>query len=574
MSSSTIRKAIGVVKDQTSISLAKVAGNMAPEVEVLVVKATSHDEDPADEKYYREIIYLVNGSRSYVAACVAIVWRRLRKTHDWIVALKSLMLVHRVLVDGNPWFEEEIAFAASRGMRVLNMSDFRDEAHSNSWDHVGFVRFYAMYLDEKVELELFERRSRGDERKFVGFESRREFKDVTTVRETRPEKVFGELKRLLRLLDRVLASKPSGMARNNRLVVVAFYQVLKESFGLYAEIRAALGVLFDMFIEMESVDCLKGYDIYVSAAKMIDELGDLYSWSKDIGVARSSEYPEVQRITDKLLCTLEGFLKDMSNRSSKNTEISKDDKVPAKEEPEPDTNEIKALPPPVNYTSPTPVESQPVPEPKPQPQQVTEDLVNLRDEVFADEHGNKLTLALFSATAAANTNGEWEAFPSDGESEVTSAWQTPAAENCKAEWEFALVESASNLSRQRAALGGGFDPLLLNGMYDQGTVRQHVNSSTMSGGSASSVALPGVGKSATSILALPAPDGTLQPVGSQDPFAASLAVPPPSYVQMAEMERKQQFLVQEQLLWQQYRRDGMQGQLGLAGIGPSPQHMI
>lgn len=25
-------------------------------------------------------------------------------------------------------------------MRVINMSDFRDEAHSSSWDHAGFVR--------------------------------------------------------------------------------------------------------------------------------------------------------------------------------------------------------------------------------------------------------------------------------------------------------------------------------------------------------------------------------------------------------------------------------------------------
>ncbi|KAL9440387.1 hypothetical protein AB3S75_019115 [Citrus x aurantiifolia] len=83
------------------------------------------------------------------------------------------------------------------------------------------------------------------------------------------------------------------------------------------------------------------------------------------------------------------------------------------------------------------------------------------------------------------------------------------------------------------------------------------------------------------VLALPAPDGTVQTVGNNDPFAASLTVPPPSYVQMAEMERKQQFLVQEQQLWQQYGRDGMQGQVALGKIaggsgyyGPNPQSMM
>ncbi|CAI0444325.1 unnamed protein product [Linum tenue] len=102
-------------------------------------------------------------------------------------------------------------------------------------------------------------------------------------------------------------------------------------------------------------------------------------------------------------------------------------------------------------------------------------------------------------------------------------------------------------------------------MYDQGVVRQHVGTAQLSGGSASSVALAGPGKTTTPVLALPAPDGTVQAV-NQDPFAASLIVPPPSYVQMADMEKKQHLLVQEQVVWQQYARSGMQGQASLARV--------
>lgn len=597
MAPSTIRKAIGAVKDQTSISIAKVAGNISPELEVLVVKATSHDEDPADEKYFREIISLTSYSRGYVSACIATVSKRLSKTHDWIVALKSLLLVHRLLVDGNPCFEDEIVHATRGGIRVLNMSDFRDEAHSNSWDHAGFVRFYAMYLDEKVEFSVFEKKRRGGEGKFeerdernrreygefrddydhglgrrsrsygdlndsIRREQREQRREATPMREMRPERVLERLNQLLRILDRVLGCRPAGMAKSSRLVLVALYQILKESFELYVEICEALGILLDKFTEMEYADCVKAFDAYVSAAKMIDELVGFYGWCKDMGIARSSEYPEVQRITDKLLGTLEGFLKEMSNQP-KIPERNKEEKPPVKEEMEVNINEIKALPAPENYTPPPPP---PEPEqPKTQPQHVTEDLVNLKDDaVSADEQGNRLALALFSGPPTSNANGSWEAFPSNGEPEVTSAWQTPAAETGKADWELALAESASNLSKQKATLAGGFDPLLLNGMYDQGAVRQHVSTSQLSGGSASSVALPGPGKTATQVLALPAPDGTVQPVGHQDPFAASLAVPPPSYVQIADMERKQQLLVQEQQVWNQYGRDGMQGQASLA----------
>lgn len=131
----------------------------------------------------------------------------------------------------------------------------------------------------------------------------------------------------------------------------------------------------------------------------------------------------------------------------------------------------------------------------------------------ADDQGNRFALALFAGPATNKGNNSWEAFPSNGEPEVNSAWDNPAAESGKADWELALVESASNLSKQKAALGGGLDPLLLNGIYDQGMVRQHVSTAQLSGGSASSVALPAAGKSATPVLALPAPDGTIQTVG-------------------------------------------------------------
>ncbi|XP_050209410.1 putative clathrin assembly protein At2g25430 [Mercurialis annua] len=610
MAPSTIRKAIGAVKDQTSISIAKVAGNIAPDLEVLVVKATSHDDEPADGKYINDIITLTSRSRGYVTACVAAVSKRLSKTHDWIVAIKGLMLVHRLLVDGHPSFQEEIVVSTRRGMRVLNFSEFRDETNLHSWDHVAFVRFYALFLDEKIDVEVAVRKWRGgdgEDRRLGfdesndGFRARddsfdyamsrrsRSYGDMndggddsvgrdkwkeggstsTLIRQMKPEMVLRKLCLLLRMLDRVFACRPTGMAKNSRLVLVSLYALVKESFVLYADICDALGVVLDRFTEMEYEDCVEGFDMYVSAAKMIDELVGFYGWCKDVGVARSSEFPAVKRITDQLLGTLQGFLKEMRNRSSsKSPERNKEEKIPIKPEAEAESNmtEIKALPPPENYYPPTP----PVPQPKPQPRQVsTEDLVNLRDGVSADEQGNKLALALFSEPPTSDTNGAWESFPTNGEAEVISAWQTPAAESGKANWELALVETASNLSKQKADLGGGMDPLLLNGMYDQGVVRQHVNATQFSCGSASSVALALSGKSTTPVLALPSADGTFQPVGNQDPFAASLAIPPPSYVQMADMERKQHLVVQEEQLWQQYGKDGMHGQVGLTQINRS-----
>lgn len=605
MAPSTIRKAIGAVKDQTSIGIAKVASNMAPELEVAIVKATSHDDDPASEKYVREILQLTSYSRGYVSACVVAVSKRLGKTRDWIVALKCLMLIHRLLNDGDAVFQQEIMYATRRGTRLLNLSDFRDEAHSNSWDHSAFVRTYALYLDQRLEMMVYERKQSGNGGEIEKFgarddrynyrspqgsnrgydyeysdrrdepsgmrrsrssgdvrESAQERKDVTPLREMAPEKIFGKMSHLQRLLDRFLSCRPTGLAKNERMILVALYTIVKESFKLYADICEVLAVLLDKFFDMEYQDCVKAFDAYANSAKQIDELVGFYNWCKDIGVSRSSDYPEVQKITSKLLETLEEFVRDRAKALKSPERKVEALPPPQEEEPVPDMNEIKALPAPENYTPPPP----PEPEPEPPKPAVQEDLVDLRDEgVTADDQGNKFALALFAGPVANNGNGSWEAFPSNGGAEVTSAWQNPAAETGKADWELALVESASHLSQQKAAMGGGLDPLLLNGMYDQGMVRQHTSTAQLSGGSASSVALPGPGASKTPVLALPAPDGSVQTVG-QDPFAASLSIPPPSYVQMSDMEKKQQLLVQEQMVWQQYSRDGMQGQTSLSKI--------
>ncbi|XP_071701260.1 probable clathrin assembly protein At4g32285 [Rutidosis leptorrhynchoides] len=555
MASSTIRKAIGVVKDQTSISIAKVAGNVAPDLEVLIVKATGHDNEPAEEKYIREILNYTSCSRSYVSACVYTLFKRLSKTRDWVVALKALMLVHRLLVDGDFAICQEIMGASRKGTRVLNMSEFHDEAHSNSWDHSGFVKSYALFLDQKLKLIAFEQNvSEVDDR--CEFRSRsygdlyelkridiKDVKVVKQVKEMSNEKVLERLNHLLSVLDRVLSCRPTGNAKNSRMVLIVLQIVLKESFGVYGDMCEALAVLFDRFSEFEYDFGVKAFDEYVYAAKMSDELVGFYTVCKDLGVARSYEFPKVKSISDELLGGLEKVLREKKNVSNneKNREIVKLDDV---SETLTNMNEIKALPPPESHKSP-PRTAVPVPQPP------TEDLLNLKDDAMsADAHGNKLPISLFSAPQNMNPNGSWEVLSS----------------NVADDWEVALVESASNLSKQKADMAGGLDSLVLNGMYDQGVVRQHVNNDQLSGGSSSSVVMPGLARNGTSILALPAPDGTLQSVGPQDPFAASLAIPPPAYVQIADMEKKQNLLLQEQHVWQQYGSNGMQGQGALMRI--------
>ncbi|KAF8015143.1 hypothetical protein BT93_H0826 [Corymbia citriodora subsp. variegata] len=544
MAPSTIRKAIGAVKDQTSIGIAKVSNNMAVQLEILVVKATSHDEDPADERHIREILAFTAHSKAYLDTCVALISRRLSKTRDWMVALKALLLVHRIVVDGHPSFEDEIVFASRRGMRLLNMSHFRDEAHSNSGDHSSFVRFYAMYLEEKVEFSVFEKRQESGSGSGGGAEDDRRSspanKEISSIKEMRPERVSARLNNQLRILDRVLACRPAGAARTSRLVLVALYLVLKESFALYREVSEALEVLQERFAQMEYEECLRAFDMYVGTAKLIDELLGHYNWCRDAGIARMSEFPEVQRVSDEVLRSLDSMLKEMSrNRPSKDSPMRIEGQnlnSPVERRSEPTMNEVRALPAPENHTALAPLVE---PQPEPQSQHATGELIDLRDDgVSADEQRDKLAVTLFSGAPNATANGSWEPFAWTGQPEFNSAWDTPVADDTKDDWELLLIETASNLAKEKADTASGFDPSLLNGMYNQGAARQHTGADQSSGGG--SVATPVVPGEATEsrVLALPAPEGTVRPAGPQDPFSASL---PPQLPQM---------LGQEQQMWQ------------------------
>ncbi|KAG1328149.1 ENTH/ANTH/VHS superfamily protein [Cocos nucifera] len=571
MAPSSIRKALGAVKDKTSIGLAKVSNtSTVSDLDVAIVKATRHNEFPAEEKHIREILSLTCYSRAYVSACVSTLARRLGKTKSWTVALKTLILVHRLLCDGDPAYEHEIYSATRRGMRMLNMSDFRDTSRSDAWDFSAFVRTYALYLDERLEYRVHGRRKRRRSRSSICTDEEEEEAAVvdaaaaraTPVREMKTDRLFIRTQRLQQLMERVLACRPTGAAKNNRIVHVALYPLVKESFQIYYDLAEIMNIFIDRFMELEVPECVRVHGIFSRLAKQFEDLEVFYGWCKAVGMCRSSEYPEIERITTKKLDVMDDFIRDKSRLadSKKNRDFE-----PEPEEPDDDISNIKALPAPEDYSSDPPAEqkeelqeerNQPSP---PGVEQLKEeekeevDLLNLKDDAMTGEdHGNSLALALFDGNTASNTEPKWEAFPD--------------ADSC--DWETALVQSASNLSGQKATLGGGLDMLLLDGMYAQAHTSAAAAAHAQGyggGGSASSVAIRA--PAMQPMLALPAPptSGGTNIFGG-DPFTASLMVPPPSYVQMSDMEKKQHLLSGERQMWEQYARDGMQGQLGPAKL--------
>ncbi|KAL9329131.1 hypothetical protein ACSQ67_004134 [Phaseolus vulgaris] len=558
MAPGSLRRAIGAVKDQTSIGLAKVGNSTSlADLHVAIVKATKHDEYPAEEKHMREILSLTCYSRAFISACVNILSRRLSRTSSWTVALKTLILIQRLLSEGDPAYEQEIFFATRRGTRFLNMSDFRDNSKHNSWEFSAFVRTYALYLDERLEYKMQNKRGKrsrfacDDEEEIMEKEIERgrhirererdrEMVTATPISEMKTSIVFSKMQHLQLVLERFIACRPTGKARTHRLVTVALYPIVKESFQIYNNITEILSIFIDRFVGMEIPECIRVYDIFCRVGKQYDELDLFYSWSKNIGIARSTEYPEIERVTTKKLEVMDQYIKDKAKNKKLRIQEENNEESESEPEPEEDINAIKALPAP-EYLCQEPAENvkEEIKEEEPKEEKLVQtegDLLDFGDDMeTSQECGANLALALFDG--ATPTSSATQALPWHAFDDV-------------ADWETALVQSSSNLSNQKPSLGGGFDTLLLDGMYRQAEMNAAMQAHNYGmNGSGSSMAQRLTGGPA--MLALPAPQ-TSGGSASVDPFAASLAVAPPAYVQMSEIEKRQKLLMEEQVMWQQY----------------------
>ncbi|KAL6840220.1 hypothetical protein ACP4OV_030030 [Aristida adscensionis] len=558
MAPSKLRAALGAAKDQTSIGLARAGGadEVAADLEVAVVRATAHGEClPADERHVQDILTLTRYSRARVAACVAAVSRRLGRTRAWHVAVKALSLVHRLLADGDPAFEQEVFLATRAGRRVLDMSRFRAGDRARSRAGAGafpaFVRAYAAYLDDRLKHRMQGRtagvasprkwRLDGGRDSFDGTDG--VGKAWSLVPGHRPatamtsEDLIAAAQQLKHLLNRFVACRPTGKARTNRVVCAALHGLVKESAAMYCELTEVMAALVDRFVELETPSCVLVHAMFTSLARLVEELDDIYSWCKATDVCRPSDVPDVERVKQRKLDLMDEFIRDRIESASRwsrspsvsfsprFTHVDKYDVEAADHPPTPKKQMVVALAQEENDAA------------KAAPPQSAGPIVVVDDKTADFLNLTEDASPLFEGKPA-ETSPEWVVF-----------------EDYPTVWDTAPPPSTSRPAAPRVELGGGFTTTLLDGMYSHGTANAAMTNAHAFGGSASSVAMRPPGANATA-LALPPASGASSAADAArpDPFAASLFVPPPTCVQMTDLQTRQRLLAEEQMAWQQYER--------------------
>ncbi|XP_019183884.1 PREDICTED: putative clathrin assembly protein At5g35200 isoform X1 [Ipomoea nil] len=445
----SLRKTLGALKDTTTATVAKINSHYK-ELDIAIVKATNHVEQPANEKQIKAVFaaILATRHRDDVAYCIHALERRLSKTHNWAVALKTLILIHRALREVDLTFHEELINYGQSRSYMLNMTHFKDDSSPNAWDYSGWVRSYALYLEERLEcfrilkydVETYYTRS----------------KELDTL------ELLEQLPALQQLLHCVIGCQPQGAAMHNHVIQSALSMVALESIKIYNAISDGTATLVDKFFEMKRQNALRALDIYRKAGQQAEKLSEFYEICKKLDVGRGEKFITIERPPTLFLQTMEEcvkeaprpstFLKDSQAVDNKSKVILATD---YKKKPEV-----------------TEARSPPLPPPKLVPEPNAKDI---KTKSLVAEPPNLLSQKdpAPAVTKLDEKNAVALAIVPPDSADQTANGRNPA--NGATAWELALAEAPSSIESVATAskLARGLDKLTLDSLYDDAITRRN-----------------------------------------------------------------------------------------------------
>ncbi|KAK7320116.1 hypothetical protein RJT34_04850 [Clitoria ternatea] len=333
------RQVCSALKEHSYIRYAKIASASGfSDINLIIVKATSPDDMLLHEKYIQYLLNLFSMSPSSCHSFALSFTRRFGNTRSWRVALKCLILLHRLLrsVPGNSTLWTELLWTRSSALISLYPCHFRDNSSCSPVSYTNFIIAYAHLLDEALNCVSWDSTALKNQHRHQQEEEEEEEEDEgeeAAESGTFQEKMMemGEILELLpqlqSIIDRVMDCYPVGVASRSVLVQSAMKLIIRDSFVCYTRFRREIVVVLDNLLQMPYRHCIAAFNIYKKAAVQTNHLYEFYEWCKAKGLCGFYEYPSVEPIPYIQIKALESFLSGMwqlteSSSSSSSEESS------------------------------------------------------------------------------------------------------------------------------------------------------------------------------------------------------------------------------------------------------------
>ncbi|XP_076896693.1 putative clathrin assembly protein At5g57200 [Bidens hawaiensis] len=518
----SLRKAYWALKDSTKVGLAKVNSEFKVSLDIAIVKATSHVECPPKDRHVQKIFAATSVvvPRADVAYCIHTLHRRLLKTKNWIVAIKTLIVFHRILREGDPSYREELLNYLQR-RQVFQISSFKDDSSSLAWDCSAWVRTYGMFLEERLEcfrLLKYDIETECSTRREAGIST-----GYNRIRIMNSDELLEQLPAMQQLLYRLIGCQPEGAAYHNYLVQYALGLVLKESFKIYCSINDGIINLVDLFFDMPKHEAVKALNIYKKSGKQAEYLAEFYDYCRHLDFARNFQFPILRQPPASFLVTMEEYIREASSIGLvsnmrleyvklKEEESEESNSKGNNEEQVDDKEAIQIV-----------CKSDPKPKLEPKKKEIDpssishtndHDLLGLNQikPEASDLENNAMVLDILQTG-----NDPRSSFTDWNKSKITPGW------------ELALVEKSINIDKSQNKLGGKFDKFLLDGLYEDEAARRQIQ-------------LQNAGYNTTYKCNMQHNPFTQQPpqLPLHDPYMMSSRITTPMNVQMTMLHHQQQ----------------------------------
>ncbi|KAH1040696.1 hypothetical protein J1N35_042439 [Gossypium stocksii] len=286
------KKVTGIIKDKNSIVWANFSGKSAfrnPDLEISIIKATSHDEYHIDKRNAQIVFSWIRASPISLRPLVWALSRRMEKTRSWVVAVKGLMLMHGVFYCKVPAVEK-------MGRLPFDLSSFTD-GHTTSgktWGFNAFVREYYAFLDQRALVLSGKDNRKADKRSPMAQQ-------------------LSKIQKLQSLQDMLLQVKPRAENMKLPLILEAMDCIIIEIYDVYSRICTEITKVLLNIYSVKKPEAATALKVLQKAMTQGEELSLFFESCKEFGVMNANEFPTVAQIPKEEVEELERIVNGASD---------------------------------------------------------------------------------------------------------------------------------------------------------------------------------------------------------------------------------------------------------------------
>ena len=271
------------------------------------MKATNYDEVPPKEKHVTTILKSLAEGRGYGDTLYTLdgLMRRLNSGKHWVVILKVLTVVHRMLREGPQGTSVDILRCIKENGPLWDLANYKDDAPGVA-DQSAFVRVYAGYLDAR--LKCVQELGMDVGREPVGGHS--------ATRKMGTRELVDKLPVIQAQLEKAAECFPQGMAARATPTLYACMTVIQDTFKLYRAVNDGVVNMLDKFFSMERMDAQRSFAIYKTSLQHTESLMQLCARAKTLDFANSVEFPVLDQPPSSLLQSMQEYCNGVARKGS------------------------------------------------------------------------------------------------------------------------------------------------------------------------------------------------------------------------------------------------------------------